>query len=236
RGHPDFLQRPFGFRLLALRQFVEDVGGFVHPAALAARLRPYLFDRLPESERAIGDRELGANRQPTPFQIEEQFPPRLRTFAHTVGEADKLLPALGCGSDDDQQALRGVFETGLHVNAVDPEVDIAFGREIALAPAGVFFGPSLLQASNSRGREPAGVPPEQCDQRVLEVAGRDALEVEDRDQYLQALRPPRVGRQNRRRKADALATFAAAVTHARAAHRDRTDTGHDLAIGQMPVA
>src|SRR2546430_12355990 len=27
-GHPDFLQRPLGFRLLALRQFVEDVGGF----------------------------------------------------------------------------------------------------------------------------------------------------------------------------------------------------------------
>jgi hypothetical protein len=82
--------------------------------ALAARLRPYLVERLPEPERAIGDRKLGANRQPTPLQIEEQFPPRLRTLAHTVGEADKLLPALGCGSDDDdQQALRGVFETGL---------------------------------------------------------------------------------------------------------------------------
>jgi hypothetical protein len=79
---------------------------------------------------AIGDPELGANRQPTLLQIEEQFPPRLRTLAHTVGEADKLLPALGCGSDDDQQ--RGVFETGLHVNAVDPEVDIMSGREIAL--------------------------------------------------------------------------------------------------------
>jgi hypothetical protein len=25
------------------------------------------------------------------------------------------------------QALRGVFETGLHVNSVDPEVDLAFG-------------------------------------------------------------------------------------------------------------
>src|SRR5262249_47375187 len=48
-GHPDFLQRPLGFRLLALRQFVEDVGGFVHPPALAARLGPDLFDRLPES-------------------------------------------------------------------------------------------------------------------------------------------------------------------------------------------
>ena len=107
-GHPDFLQRPLGFRLLALRQFVEDVGGFVHPAALAARLGPDLFHRMPESERAIGDRELGANRQPTPLQIEEQFPPRVRTFAYTVAEADKLLPALGCGSDDDQQALRAV--------------------------------------------------------------------------------------------------------------------------------
>src|SRR5262245_49618977 len=85
-GHPDFLQRPLGFRLLALRQFVEDIGGLVHPAALAARLRPYLFDRLPESKRAIGDRELGANRQPTPLQVEQQFAPRLRTLADTVGE------------------------------------------------------------------------------------------------------------------------------------------------------
>jgi hypothetical protein len=64
-----------------------------------------------------------------------RFPPRLRTLAHTVGEADKLLPALGRGSDDDQQALCGVFETGLHVNAVDPEVDVAFGREVSFAPA-----------------------------------------------------------------------------------------------------
>src|SRR5262249_43498972 len=45
-----------------------------------------------------------------------------------------------------------------------------------------------------------------------------------------------VGRQNCRRKADALATFAAAVTHARAAHSHRTDAGHDLTLGQMPVA
>src|SRR5215468_3707229 len=235
-GHPDFLQRALGFRLLAVWQFVEDIGSFVHPAALATRLGPDLFHRLPESERAIGDRELGANRQPTPLQIEEQFPPRLRTLAHTVGEADKLLPALGCGSNDDQQALRSVFQTGLHVNAVDPEVDVAFGREIAFAPACVLFAPGLLEASNGRGREPAGVPAEQCDQRVFEVAGRDALEVEDREQHLQALRPARVGRQNRRRKADALATFAAAVTHARAAHRHRTDAGHDLTLGQMSVA
>src|SRR2546430_17257952 len=106
--------------------------------------------------------------------IEEQFPPRLRTLAHTVGEADKLLPALGCGSDDDQQALRGVFETGLHVDAVDPEVDVAFGREIALAPARGLFGPRLLEPSNGRGREPARVSAGQGDQCGLRVGRREA--------------------------------------------------------------
>src|SRR6202047_3418873 len=43
-----------------------------------------------------------------------------------------------------------------------------------------------------------------------------------------------MGRQNRRRKSDVLSAFADAVTHARAPHRDCTDAGHDLALGQMP--
>jgi hypothetical protein len=30
--------------------------------------------------------------------------------------------------------------------------------------------------------------------------------------------------------------FAAPIAHARAAHRDRADAGHDLALGQMSVA
>jgi hypothetical protein len=44
-GHPDFLERPLGFRVLALRQLVQDIGGLVDPAALAAGVRPYLLDR-----------------------------------------------------------------------------------------------------------------------------------------------------------------------------------------------
>ena len=208
----------------------------MHPAALAAGLRPHFLDRLPEAERAIGDRQLGPHREPTPLQVEEQLPPRLRTLAHAVDEADEFLLALGRGPDDDQQALRGVLQPGLHVDAVDPEVDVALGREVALAPARVLVGPGVLEPPDGRGREPAGVFAEQRDQRLLEVAGGNALEVEDRDQHLEALRPARVGRQNRRRKADALRAFANPITHARAAHRDRTDAGHDLALGQMPVA
>ena len=96
--------------------------------------------------------------------------------------------------------------------------------------------PGLLEPPDGCGRQSAGVLAEQCDQRLLEVSCGDALEIEDRDQHLQALRPARIGRQNRRRKADALRTFADAVTHARAAHGDRADAGHDLAFRQMSVA
>ena len=49
-GHPDLLESPLGFRLLALRQLIEDIGGLVHPATLAARRRLHFFDRLPEAE------------------------------------------------------------------------------------------------------------------------------------------------------------------------------------------
>src|SRR3982074_273686 len=53
--------------------------------------------------------------------------------------------------------------------------------------------PGLLEPSDGRGREPAGVLAEQCDQRLLEVTGGDTLEVEDRDQHLEAFRPAGVG-------------------------------------------
>src|SRR5271170_6366005 len=76
-GHPDFLERPLGLRVLALRQLVQDVGGLVDPAALTAGLGPYLLDSLPEAERTVADREFGRNGQPTPLQVEEQLPPGL---------------------------------------------------------------------------------------------------------------------------------------------------------------
>src|ERR1700740_3480908 len=180
--HPDLLQRSLGFRLLALRQLVQHVGGLVHPAALSAGLRPHFLDRLPEAQRAVGDRELGRHRKSAPLQVEQQLFPGLRTLAHTVDQADQLLLALGRGTDDDQQALRSVLEPGLDVDAVGPEVDVTLGGEIALAPARMLLRPGLLEPSDGRGREPASVLAEQRDQCLIEVAGRDALQVEDRDQ------------------------------------------------------
>src|SRR6516165_8934566 len=122
------------------------------------------------------------------------------------------------------------------MNAIDPEIDVAFGREVALAPAGMLLRPGLLKAPNGRCRKPIGVLAKQCNERLLEVAGGDSLEVEDRDQHFQALGAARVGRKDRRRKANTLRAFTDTVAHPWAAHGDRTDAGHDLALGQMSMA
>src|SRR5271156_5065175 len=162
----------------------QDIGGLVHPTALAASPRPHLLDRLPEAEGAVGDRELGSHRKPPPFEVEEELFPRLRALAHAVDESDKFLFAFERGADDHQQALRGLLEPGLHMDAVDPEVNVAFGREITLAPTRMLVRPGLLEPPDGRGREPASILAEQCDQRLLEITGGDALQVENRDQHL----------------------------------------------------
>jgi len=57
------------------------------------------------------------------------------------------------------------------VDAVDPEVDVALGREIAPAPAHVLFRSGILEAGNGRGSEPAGTLAEQHGERLLELPG-----------------------------------------------------------------
>src|ERR1700704_5953670 len=127
------------------------------------------------------------SRGPPPFEVEEELFPRLRALAHAVDEPDKFLFAFGRGADDHQQALRGLLEPGLHMDAVDPGVNVAVGREIALAPTRMLARPGLLESPDGRGREPAGILAEQCDQRLLEITGGDALQVENRDQHLSRL-------------------------------------------------
>jgi len=101
----------------------QDVRGLVHPAALLAGCQPYLAERLPEPERAIGDRNLRRRCQAATLQIEQQITPQLGALANTIGKADKLLPAFRRRSDDDQDALRLLLEPGLQMDAVGPAID-----------------------------------------------------------------------------------------------------------------
>ena len=204
-GH---LQGPLGLGVLALWQLVQHVCRLVHPAALLARFWPHLAERLPEPESAIGGGEFRRDRQATPLQIEQQRAPVMGALARAVGETDQLLPTSRRGADDNEDALRIVLQTRLQMNAVGPDIDVALGGKVALVPALVLVDPDLLQPRDRRGRQARSILAEQGGQRFLEVAGRNALQVEDRNQHLQALRAPGIGRQDRGRKANTLGSPA----------------------------
>jgi len=59
--------------------------------------------------------------------------------------------ASSVGTAEDQQALGIILEPGLHVDAVDPEVD-ALGREIAPAPAHLLFRSGILESGEVEAR------------------------------------------------------------------------------------
>jgi hypothetical protein len=104
---------------------------------------------------SIGDGEPRVVRQTAPLEIEQQLLPGLRALA-AVGKPYPFLLAFG-----------GV------VDAIGPDVDVALGRQVAIAPAGVIVDPRLPQPRDGRSRQPAGVLTEQGAERLLEVAGRD---------------------------------------------------------------
>src|SRR3954453_20696343 len=96
--------------------------------------------------------------------------------------------------------------------------------------------PSLLEAGAARRGQPTGIRAEQRRERVFKVAAGDALEIEDRDQNLEALGATGVGRQDRGREPDAALTSPSAVANPRRAHRNRAQAGHDRALGPMAMA
>jgi hypothetical protein len=130
----------------------------------------------------LANGEFGRDRQTSVLQIEQQFTPILRALARAVGKAQQLLFALRRRTDNHQDALVGVFEAGLQVNSVGPHVDVALGRQVALPPVLVLVEPGLLQPRDGRGRQARRSLAEQGCQRLLEIAGGDALQVKDWDQ------------------------------------------------------
>src|SRR5205809_6351328 len=83
------------------------------------------FDCLPEAERAVADREVRCNLEPTLLDVDEEFAPALRTLAHSGLEADEFLLALGGRADQHQHAFGGLFHPGLQVDPVGPYVHVS---------------------------------------------------------------------------------------------------------------
>src|SRR5271170_6138497 len=98
------------------------------PSSVAHASLAIPIDRLPEAQRPVGDGELRPCCQTAPLEIEQQLLPGLRALADAVGKPDEFLLAFGGGADDHEQTLRVIFEPGLDVDAIGPEVDISLGR------------------------------------------------------------------------------------------------------------
>jgi hypothetical protein len=62
--------------------------------ALFARRRPGFAGSFPEAKRAVVNRQFGPHIEPALFQIQQETAPLLRTFTHTVDEADELFATL----------------------------------------------------------------------------------------------------------------------------------------------
>src|ERR1700675_2416755 len=75
---------------------VQYVGGLVNPTPLVPGARKDLLDRLPEAERAVANRKVRRNLEPTLFDVDEKLAPALGALTSPGLEADQFLLALGC--------------------------------------------------------------------------------------------------------------------------------------------
>jgi hypothetical protein len=131
----------FGLRLLALRQLGEHVGGLVHSAALFVRFRPDLAGGFQEPECAIGDDEPRRHVRPPPLQIEQRIARVLRALVGVIGI--RPVPCDLPASRRSARALLFVREPCFEMDAINPDVDVALRRKIALLPRGVPFEPTI---------------------------------------------------------------------------------------------
>src|SRR5450755_4964597 len=70
---------------------VQHVGGLVNPTALVLGAGKDLIDGLPEAERAVADREIRGDLEPTPLDVDQELAPALRALPHPGLETDEFL-------------------------------------------------------------------------------------------------------------------------------------------------
>ena len=234
--HPDLPQVLLDRGLDRLRHLVENVAGFMKPTPLMLCPGEDLVESLPEPQRAVGDRQFRSDREPARLQVDQQLMPALGAFADADLEAEQFLLAFRRGADHHQHAVGHRLHAGLEVDAIGPDIDVAPGRQVTLLPARVIIGPALLQPGDDRGRQVGCVLAQQDTQRLLEITGRDAAQVQDRQQGIQTCRPARPARQQRRGEPDPLGCRAGSpIANLDPLELDRPNPGLDHAFRPMTM-
>lgn len=109
-----------------------------------------------------------------------------------------------------------------------------------MQPAITVRRPLLFPPADRRSDRFGASLPSSAEKRLLEIAGRDAAQVENRQQGIEALRPPRPFRQDRLCEGDAIAAhlaccIATTVAQLGAPHRNWADPRLDLTLRTMAV-
>ena len=141
---------------------------------------------LAEPQGPVTHRDLWRDREAAGLDVDQELAPALGALPHSDLKPDEFLLSLRRGSDDHQHALGLRLHPGLKVDTVRPDVDVAPGGEIAALPALVVRLPFPGQARQDTGRKVRGVLPEQSRQGLLEVARRNATQIQDRQQRIEA--------------------------------------------------
>src|SRR5258708_27767428 len=124
----------------------------------------------------------------------------------------------------------------MQVAPIRPHVDVSPRREVAFL-RGMVTRLALRRQPREHGwRQVRRGLAQKGGEGLLEVAGRHPAQVENRQQRVETLRPPRPLRQDRRGEADLLPrAYVAPVADLAAANLDRPDAGLDRAMRPMAV-
>lgn len=123
-------------------------------ATLLARLRIHFPQLSPESQRTVADGHLGSHFQAAVLQAEQQFVPIQLAFTIAIDYGHGFLPILGCRAHHNQHALSPVFrvfQPGVGMDAMYPEVDILLLVEVTTTPLLILLRPFLFQANDHVG-------------------------------------------------------------------------------------
>src|SRR6204780_1097081 len=200
------------------------------------RRRERLVEGLPEPERAIANGDLRRDRQAARLQGDEQLLPALRALPHARLKADQLLLAPRRRPPQPQHAFGLRLHARLQIDAVRPDVDVMARRQIALLPSPIFVLPFALEARDHRRGKVGRVLAEQGGEGLLEIAGGNPAQIENRQKGVEALGATRPFGQDVRREAKALPRSGGAIAGLRLLHLDPADPSPGRANRIMPVA
>jgi hypothetical protein len=204
----------------------------VHPAALLTCGGKLFAERSPEAEGAVADGEVRRVVHAAALEVTQHRRPGLLALAVAVPDGEQLLVAVVRCAHQDQDAGAILVEPDVEVDPVRPEVHVALAAQVTLGPRLVLLLPALLQPDDVRWTEPGRVGAKDGGECFFEVAGRDALEVKNGDQRIDA----RHAAQERREDLARELSLARLVAYPRLRDGQRTDARQHLALGQVAVA